>query len=162
MKNQIMTRNINSIVGHFVAECNLEQKITIIRDPRNGYKPIAFVPSVEKADILQAIRRVGQQVKLAQSFELLGIQNIADEGEINMEKADKFLKRNLGTGKQRTRVVTPLRPGGSLPEEQPEIKVKKAAAPKSVRFEEAPESKQKTILKRSKAPGKKLGKEHGW
>jgi hypothetical protein len=118
-KDRIMTRQINSIVGHFVAECNLDQKVTIIRDPRNGFKPVAFVPSVEKADVLQAIRRVGQKAKLEQSFELLGMQAIHNVEDINFDKAQDFIKRNAnvsGSGTARTKVKVPLGPGGTVRE----------------------------------------------
>jgi hypothetical protein len=156
-KDRIMTRQINSIVGHFVAECNLDKMVTIIRDPRKGYRPVAFVPSVEKADVLQAIRRVGQKAKLEQSFELLGMQAIAEEAEINFDKAEEFIRKNKnssGSGKERTRVNTPLKAGGSLPDSEP-VKIKKAAPPAA-----APKTKEK--IKVAKAPAKKVGKEHGW
>lgn len=115
-KDQIMTRTINSVVGHFVAHCNLDQKHTVIRDPRNDYRPVAFVPSVEKADVLQAIRRVGQKQKLEQSLALLGIQTINDEKEINLDEAQKFKARRAQTPKNKVAVA--LRASGVLPEEE--------------------------------------------
>jgi hypothetical protein len=163
-KDRIMTRQINSIVGHFVAECNLDQKVTIIRDPRNGFKPVAFVPSVEKADVLQAIRRVGQKAKLEQSFELLGMQAIHNVEDINFDKAQDFIKRNAnvsGSGTARTKVKVPLGPGGTVREPAMEAPPPPKQSAKEKKAAPEPEKSTKKI-KRAKAPGKKVGAEHGW
>lgn len=95
MSNRLQVRTINSVVGHLIAECYLDHNESLIRDPRNNFKPIAFVPASDKATVLKAIRRVGQILKLQKNLALLGITILSGEVfPVNQEKIAEFAKRS--------------------------------------------------------------------